>query len=355
MQVELNTKSIEDYRQFLRIKALPQFSFRGGMATFPDEYAPKVGIKVRKRRMSSYEPIPGLFDYQAAVARMAIEKRKFAAFIGCGLGKTLVMTEFVRYVDDNLPSGKKILIVSPLMVVRQTMNEIQRFYGDTLPVEQVRANRLGDWLTGKAGRIGITNYEAITDELPVASRLGALMLDESSMLKSHYGKWGTRLIEMGKGLDWKLCLTGTPAPNDRIEFANHAVFLDHYPTVNAFLARFFVNRGQTDNRWELKGHALRPFYRALSHWCIFLSNPATYGWKDNVGVIPPVNFTIHDVDLTTEQHDAASEESGALFAVAGGITSRAKLAQIAKGRHNGNDIASHKPEFIRHLVNQCRR
>jgi hypothetical protein len=56
---------------------------------------------------------------------------------------------------------------------------------------------------------------------------------------------GADVHRLGRGLDWKLALTGTPAPNDRIEYANHAVFLDHFPTVNSFLARFFVNRGQT--------------------------------------------------------------------------------------------------------------
>jgi hypothetical protein len=64
-----------------------------------------------------------------------------------------------------------------------------------------------------------------------------MILDESSMLKSMYGTWGQRLIDLGKGLQWKLCLTGTPAPNDRIEYGNHAVFLDRVPTLNAFLAK----------------------------------------------------------------------------------------------------------------------
>jgi len=354
MRLSLNPNSIDDYRKFLRIKSLPRFAFRGTFAEVPDEYAAMVGAKPPKQKPAKYEPLPGLFDYQAAVSRLAIRKRKFAAFMGCGLGKTLVMAEFVRHARSVLRSLKSVLIVSPLMVVRQTIGEFQRFYGDTLPVEQVRAKDLHGWLSRAnvgSGRIGITNYEAITDDLPSVSNLGALVLDESSMLKSHYGKWGTRLIEMGKGLDWKLCLTGTPAPNDRIEYANHAVFLDHFPTVNSFLARFFVNRGQTDNRWELKPHALRPFYRALSHWCIFLSNPAVYGWRDNVGTIPPVRVHIHDVDLTDEQQQAAIEGTGALFASAGGITSRAKLAQIAKGRHNGEDIETLKPESIRSLVN----
>ena len=137
------------------------------------------------------------------------------------------------------------------------------------PIQPIKASQLREWLATGNG-IGITNYEAIDEGLD-ASRLGSLTLDESSMLKSHYGAWGTRLIEMGRGIEYKLAATGTPAPNDRIEYANHAVFMDAFPNVNSFLARFFVNRGQTNERWELKKHALENFYRSLSHWCIFLT------------------------------------------------------------------------------------
>ena len=77
--------------------------------------------------------------------------------------------------------------------------------------------------------------------------------------------------------------------------------MDHFPTVNSFLARFFVNRGETAERWELKPHALRPFYRALSHWCIFVSNPATYGWKDNAGTLPPIHIHFDNVPMTPRQ------------------------------------------------------
>ena len=349
MKINLNLNSVDDYLTFLKVKALPQFKFSGRVVEFPDEYANSLGIKNERRKPVRFKPSPFLFDYQSDIARLAIKKQKFALFMACGLGKTLVMTEYIRHVADAIPKQKRILVVSPLMVVKQTIGETKRFYGDKLHIEQVRANQLGEWLQGGGGRIGITNYEAIIDGLP-NDKLGCLILDESSMLKSHYGKWGTRLIEMGKGVDWKLCATGTPAPNDRIEYANHAVFLDHFPTVNSFLARFFVNRGQTDNRWELKPHAMRPFYRALSHWCIFVSNPGTYGWKDNSSPLPPINLHIERIDLNDAQNDAASQESKALFPVAGGITSRAKLAQIAKGFHNGKHIGSSKPAFIKGLI-----
>jgi Helicase conserved C-terminal domain len=343
-RITLDCSRAEDYATFLKVKALPKYRFVGREAVFPSEYADRLGIEPPRRDDNSgYSPIRGLFDYQRDIASLAIRKRKFAVFAEPGLGKTLILLEFARNARQQLGNGRSVLIVSPPMVIPQTIAEASRFYGDSLPVRRVRAAELPAW--AEAGRgIGITNYEALTPDVP-QGRIGALIPDESSVMKSAYGKWGQELIRLGKGLEWKLALTGTPAPNDRIEYANHAVFLDAFPTVNSFLAKFFVNRGQTDNRWELKPHALRPFYRALSHWCIFLTNPATYGWKDNAGTIPPIRVHVHDVDLTDAQNDAIRALNGSLFSNhVGGIGDRSKLARIAK---NGD---SRKPAFIRSLV-----
>jgi superfamily II DNA or RNA helicase len=303
------------------------------------------GVAIADRQSTAYTPTVRLFDYQAAIADMAIRKRKFAAFCECGLGKTLIATEFARHALGEM-GGKSVLIVSPAMVVRQTIGEWVKFYGPTGAPRQIRAAQLAEWTQTTTGEIGITNYEALRSDVNIGN-VGALILDESSMLKSHYGKWGAECIRLGRGLDWKLCLTGTPAPNDRIEYANHAVFLDHFPTVNSFLARFFVNRGQTQERWEIKKHALRPFYSALSHWCIFLSNPATYGWKDNCDTIPPIRVHIHDVTLTQQQRDMVYRDHGKLIVdQLGGITTRQKLARIAKG----DGVESNKAGFIRDLI-----
>lgn len=343
MRIPLSMSSIGDYHTFLRVKSLPQYRIVGEWAEFPDEYAGRVLGQERAATSATYKPIKGLFDYQRDIAATAIRKKKYAVFADCGLGKTLILLEFARHAASVLPKDKAVLLVSPLMVVDQTIEEAARFYGTKLPIVQVRAHELKAWLANGDDRIGITNYDAMNDDLE-QGRLGSLILDESSMLKSHYGKWGTTCIRLGRGLEYKLAATGTPAPNDRIEYANHAVFLDQFPTVNAFLAKFFVNRGQTDNRWELKPHALEPFYRNLSHWAIFLTNPATYGWKDNTQTIPPIRTHIDRIDMTESQTQALWDQTGNLFADrAGGITTRSRLARIAKGC-DGSD--SRKPQFI---------
>jgi superfamily II DNA or RNA helicase len=348
--ISLDTSSVEDYRRFLAIKALPYYTIQGRQATFPDEYADRIGMVTEEATdHTSYTPPAWMFDYQAAITSIAIQKRKYCLFVDCGFGKTAIFLEFARHARERLASHKRVLIVSPLMVIPQTIRESKRFFPD-MPIERIDAAHLKEWMHGSGG-IGITNYEAIRDDVVTRGNLGALILDESSNLKSHYGAWGTRLIELGRGLDWKIAATGTPAPNDRIEYANHAVFMDAFPNVNAFLARFFVNRGQTQERWVLKQHALRPFYTALSHWCIFMTNPATYGWTDNTTTIPPIHVHEHEVPLTDEQRHLAFHNTGDLFAHRiGGITNRSVLSQIAKGSHKGKRIDTHKPGFIRDLI-----
>ena len=340
--------TIEAYKLFLKIKCLPRYEMHGRVAVVPDEYGNQLGIVSGvAEEYSDYLPKEGLFDYQRDIVRLAILKKKYAIFADCGLGKTLMLLEFARHV--RAVQNKPVLIVSPLMVVQQTIDEAAKFYGDALPIEKVVAKDLNNWMSTSEGKLGITNYDALKDETS-SGDLGGLILDESSMLKSHYGKWGQVCLRLGAGVEWKLALTGTPAPNDRIEFANHAVFLDAFPNVNSFLARFFVNRGQTSERWELKPHALEPFYKALSHWSIFLNDPSTYGWKDNVQSIPPIHVNIEEVEMSDQQTRSVQELTGQLFVTnLGGITTRAKLSRMAKCESSG------KPQYIADMVREWPR
>lgn len=348
MHLTLDPKRPADYAMFLRIKALPVYRIRGREAWFPDDYASRLGLTAAADADVSYRPSEFCFDYQRAIAALALRKRKFAVFADCGLGKTIIYFEWLRTLRPMLRAQKRgALLLSPLMVIEQTMEEAARWYGDKLPIERVDAGDVSAWLRTCKGKIGITNYECFRNPID-RGQLGAIVADESSLLKSHYGAYGQGVIDLGRGIDWKLAGTGTPAPNDRIEYANHTVFLDQFPTVNSFLAKYFVNRGQTQGRWALKPHALEPFYRGLSAWCIFLTNPATYGWKDNCETLPPIRVNVIDVPMTAEQSARVRSETGHLFAHrAGGITKRSTLSRIAKGM---DGTPTHKYDFIRQML-----
>jgi superfamily II DNA or RNA helicase len=341
--IPINVRSIDDYRLFLKAKKLPRYAVRGGFLDIPDQYASQLGITSAKVAHAAYTPHPAMFDYQADITRMAVENQKYAIFADCGLGKTLMLLDYARHIAENDPCGV-ILIMTPLMVVRQMLEEANRFFPG-MSIGKVAARDLQSFLDGRAGfRIGVANYETLTEDIK-PGQLRAMILDESSMLKSHYGHWGAQCIRLGKGLPWKLCLTGTPAPNDRVEFANHAIFLDQFPTVNAFLARYFVNTGNTGERWELKPHAVKAFYESLASWSIFLADPSVYGWKGSGKKLPPIHVHIHNVPMTDDQRSRVQDVTGGLFATeAGGIVTRSKLGQISK---SGD---SKKYEYIRDLV-----
>lgn len=347
MKLHIDLRSAESYRTFLKVRDLPRYRFAGRTAHIPDDVAHMLG-GTNRQQSTDYSPSDWLFDYQKDIATTAISRKKYAVFADCGLGKTAILLEFAKHCHD---SGLRVLIISPLMVVPQTVQEAEQFYGSNLRLKQVRSKGLGKWLSGDDRTPVITNYEALRNIDTAAANVGCVILDESSILKSHYGKYGRQIIELSRGAEYRLALTGTPAPNDRIEYANHAVFLGEHRTVNEFLARYFINRGQTSERWVLKPHALRPFYRDLSRWCIFLSDPSVYGWQDNCDTIPPIHIHIDHIDMTPEQTRAVQKLTGGLFAAdSGGIGQRSKLGQIAKGSFEGRPIPTNKPATIRKMV-----
>lgn len=345
---QLLQNNVEGYLQFLKIKQLPRYKITGKIAWFPDEYASRIGLKPSTKLERKYTPPDWMMDYQQDISKIAIRKQKYCIFMDCGMGKTPILLEHARYAVKE--TGRPFLIVSPLMVIQQTISEANKFYGSKYKIEQIAAKDLQQFMIRGTG-VGITNYEAIKDELD-AGNLGGIGLDESSMLKSHYGKWGTKLIDLGKGLPYKLAATGTPAPNDRVEYANHAVFMDAFPTVNSFLAKYFINRGETSERWELKQHAVKAFYLSLSDWSIFLVNPATYGWKDNTKTLPPIYTSVEEVGLTDEQLTLARKHDDGLFVgmTTGGIVTRSKMGQLAKGKYNGKSVDTLKPRYVADLV-----
>lgn len=344
MDIAIGT-TMADYELFLKIRQLPSYQFTGRIASIPDADAARLNLTHKPLKQKKISLGDRLFDYQRDITSIALRKRKFAVFADCGLGKTLILLEFAKHVTE--ATRRKCLIVSPLMVINQTIAESHKFYS-SINIGRIRAAELPQWLLDKNGpRVGVTNYESITDALP--HNVGGIILDESSMLKSHYGAWGTRLIKMGQGVEWKLCATGTPAPNDRIEFANHAVFLDRFSTVNAFLATYFVNRGETQNRWEIKPHAIERFYHDMAAWAIFLTNPATYGWADNIDTLPPIHVHIEHVPMTREQQDSVQSVTGCVLGIRGGIGSRSAVSQIAKG---AGGIPTMKHSFIANMISQ---
>lgn len=242
---------------------------------------------------------PSLFEWQAAIVRWATDKGRAAIFADCGLGKTFMQLEWARLMAD------RTLIVAPLSVARQTAREASKLGTEcTYTRDPDDIDHDGIW---------ITNYEMVHHFDPAA--FGAVVLDESSILKNVDGPTRRKITEQFSHTPARLACTATPAPNDIAELCNHAEFLGIMPR-SEMLAAFFVH---DEIGWRIKGHAAEPMHQWMAQWAVALRRPSDLGWPDDGYDLPPLN--VH-----AEVVDAEIDAEGQLFATdLGGVGGRAKV------------------------------
>jgi hypothetical protein len=259
-----------------------------------DRRAEQVGVDVDPAELH-----PLLHDFQRDGAAWALRVGCAALFWDCGLGKTFAQVEWGRH------AAATTLLVAPLSVARQTVREAMAIDAE------VRYVRSGDAITGPG--LWITNYEMIDHFDP--SLFDAIVLDESSILKSIDGKLRTLLIEAFRSVPRRLACTATPAPNDVAELANHAEFLGVMSRPE-MLAAYFVH---DERDWRLKGHASGPMYRWMTSWAQALRRPSDLGYSDE-------GFDLPELRILAEPVDVAMVPDGQLFATdLGGIGGRAQV------------------------------
>jgi len=242
---------------------------------------------------------PILFEFQKDIVAWAAHKGRAAVFLDTGLGKTFIQLEWARLLDANT------LIIAPLSVARQTVREAHK-----LGIEVRYVREQAD--VAPDHRMWITNYEMIGEF--DFSQFGAVVLDESSILKAIDGSTRRKLIRLCRPVPYRLCCTATPAPNDNIEIGNHAEFLG-IATMPEMLATFFINanhehtyysdgksyRVKGSNKggqeWRLKHHGEQPFFEWLSSWAITMTKPSDLGYDDDGFILPPLNIEAHFVKV----------------------------------------------------------
>jgi DNA methylase len=232
---------------------------------------------------------PAMFPFQRDVTHWALKLGRSAAFLGTGLGKTLIELEWSKHIAAH--ADGPVLILAPLAVAQQTVEkEAPKFGFDARIVRHQNDCRDG---------INVTNYDRIDDFNP--AKFCAVVCDESSILKSMDGKTRSALIEMFARTPYKLCATATPAPNDYMELGNHAEFLGVMTAVE-MLSMFFVHDGGDTQKWRLKGHARKDFWRWVCSWAVSMRKPSDVGYADEGFILPPKYEHFHEalVEIPTD-------------------------------------------------------
>jgi DNA modification methylase len=249
------------------------------------EYGAFLQRKLPEPEAVGLEPaeVPDLFfDFQRSIAGWAIRRGRAAVFSDCGTGKTLVQVEWARQ------SGANVLIVAPLAVAEQTIAEARDKLGVTVTFASDPQDQPGIW---------ITNYQKL--HRFVGAKYDAIVLDESSILKSVDGATRGLLLSEFATIPRRLCCTATPAPNDISELANHAEFLGVMKRAE-MLATFFVHDSDTSAHggWRIKGHAREAFWRWVATWAVYVRRPSDLGFDDGPFVLPPLD--VHDERVSTD-------------------------------------------------------
>jgi len=270
------------------------------------------GLLARKQHLATgggFAPVHGLsnhlFDFQSAVTEWALEQGRAALFLDCGMGKTLIELEWAYQVYAH--TGRPVLITTPLAVGFQFVAEAARFGYDA---EQSRDGTV-------AAPITITNYEQLHKFN--ADNFGALVCDESSILKNYAGATKAAVTEFMRQLPFRLLASATPAPNDWVELGTSSEALGHLGYQD-MLDRFFTNKvgqkssrggqmfrwGMEDVGWRLKGHAEHDFWRWVASWARAARKPSDLGYPDKNFILP---------ELLTREHIVTPTEprEGALF------------------------------------------
>lgn len=220
-----------------------------------------------------------LFDFQADIVRWALRKGRCALFEDTGLGKTLQQLSWAYEVHKH--TNKPVLILAPLAVSKQSVREGEKF---GIRVRLCETQR--DIING----VNITNYEKIQHFKP--EEFIGIVLDESSILKSHTGKTTNELIDMFYDTPYKLCCTATPSPNDFTEIGTTAEFLGVMKR-KEMLSMFFINDITNGSGWRLKGHSESEFYKWIGTWAMMIKKPSNLGYEDKGYSLPELNIETH--------------------------------------------------------------
>lgn len=366
-EITFDRFDLSAYELFLRIKQLPEsrvaFDWRADAytVTTPARFAARLGVVPEAAaQRDTPELAAHLFDYQRWAVGRALEAKRFALWLDTGLGKTSCYLEWARHVAQQ--TGTRVLILAPLAVIPQVTAEAERFYGSDMAIAPLRTREsLAAWCQGSIGVAGspfaITNPEKfIAGEVPELLLLGGLVCDESSILKTGGGTIKWNLIKSARGIEYKLSCTATPAPNDAMEYASQAAFLETIRHEGEVLWTYFHKGDKGD--WSIKPHARAAFYAFMASWSLYLRDPKAFGFGDILASLPDPEIIETRIELTDPQRAAMTavlaENRAGLFGDGLGITARTKLAQIARGfiyRGKGSQrtverIASQKVEHV---------
>ena len=267
------------------------------------EYRDFVEAKTHLAGEFGFSPIyenPHCHGFQNHLIEWACRQGRSATFADCGLGKTLMQLVWAENVHRK--TCKPVLILAPLSVSSQTVEEAEKF-----GIDAVRSQ---DGKIPNGSGIICTNYERLHHFS--ADDFSGVVCDESSILKNFNGSIKAAITEFMRKVKYRAMYTATPSPNDYTELGTSSEALGDMAYMD-MLQTFFKSNDDTlhpahiGQAWRFKGHAEPHFWRWVASWARAVRSPSDMGFSDDGWVLPK---------LIEEHHEIRSKPlDGQLFAM----------------------------------------
>lgn len=234
------------------------------------------------------------FEFQNALIEWALEKGRSAIFADCGLGKTLMQLVWAENVHRK--TNKPVLVLAPLSVASQTVDEAAKF-----GIEAIRS-RQGEIKSG----IVTANYERLHYFSP--DDFGGVVCDESSILKNDKGATRAHLTRFLSKVPYRAMFTATPSPNDYTELGTTSEALGALPYME-MLEAFFISNDNSlhpdhiGDQWRFKPHAEADFWRWVTSWSRMIRKPSDIGFSDKGYDLPELHEIKHTVKSPPKDGD----------------------------------------------------
>ena len=197
-----------------------------------------------------------LRPYQEDAVDFMVRKRKVLVAFDMGTGKTpmtIAAIEALRddHSDDGLRDGHLTMVVCLSSLKYQWQKEIAKFSDSTsIVIDGTKAQRAEQYAQANDYDYVIVNYEQVVndwDQFP-QMRLGAMVLDEATAVKSFRAKRTKRAKDLSRLVDVRYALTGTPIENGKPEELYSIMNVVNYKVLGArfdLFDRTFIVR----DRW----------------------------------------------------------------------------------------------------------
>jgi SNF2 family DNA or RNA helicase len=328
--------------------------------TLPEDQLPQYNFKMKP-----------LAPYQHRGVALLCNSRKLPLFASCGLGKTYMVLNSIQIHKDKgvVPPGKTLIAVKLATIDTGWVDDAKKFTDLNIGVLWVssknkkRKKIILERLNTEYDAY-IINHEGIRlfEKELAEKKFQKVVIDESTILKNFRGgragtAFGKSILNIAKNADWRVIMSGTPAPNSPADLWGQFNFLDPdglilEPNFNDFQHENFFCLDLRPKQFRtrpLRGndpHKWVPTAKTVEAVAA-LTQPFTYRvrMEDHLLDMPELTSMLRKVEMGPEQerHYIAMQEQLRVVIDDSRIIATVKIAQLMKLRQiTGGFIIDHQ-------------